>query len=230
MPWIVDGSDVDAPMKLGKVLGEAEETLEKEENKSVMEEIQELLKRVSFPGEYLTLKPENIADSIRLLTTDAAIPGERYIYIPSSGWSSCLRRDYQVFAAYGSRSFSFFADAGEELPFSRIEEHFKEMVEVGGKRKRANSRLAVIEVSLAAAMTKWQSMLAAGCIRMDMNRRASSVKNHIFTSETMAPIIDSLVAAFKAGKLVTSAKEERIRKAVAAAPTSFSLDEILDSI
>lgn len=230
MPWLITADDIDTPMKLAQALGEAAPTVGEEANEAVRGQMEELVKQISFPGDYLTFKPKDIAESIRLLTCDDAIPGERYIYIPSSGWSSCLRRDYQVFAAFGSRSFSLFAEQGDEIQFSKIEEYFKETVEAGNKRKRAHGRFSVQEVTLAAAMTKWQNMIASEMMRMDFTRRESSVKNHVFTIDSMGPIVNAMVDAFKAGKLVTSAKEERVKKAIAAVPTGFNLDSILDSM
>jgi len=175
----------------------------KENDDEQIEVLRKEIRTLSFPSRYRTFKPEYIADSIRQLTVNLGEPFPRDlpVYI-SPDWSKMGSKTYKIFASFGPRSFSFRNATGIEImvPGEGDEDPMARRNEAG---KLIYPRLLVGEKSLPAAIQEWETLVARGMIKMDIQERAQGSRNHVFIEKSRDTIWAALKDAKKDGFLGT---------------------------
>lgn len=162
-------------------------------------ELSALVARTSVKVQYKSFSPLNISWGVRMLTIekDVALPDDTPLWIPNTGWALCGTREFQVFGAFGPRSFSFRDAKGVELTVPKLTESDPFEQFDGGKKKY--DRLIVGERTVAECINVWADLKAKRSVRMDFGERAGGSRNKVFPEDQYGPIWEALKAAANAG-------------------------------
>lgn len=176
------GTSYDILQALGKV-----SISDNEEGKIVEKEIYSLVGKCNLSGSYQPITPDTVTDAIEALTVrrDEPFLKEDYpIYIPPSGWSDLVTKEFAIFASFGPRSFSFRNTKGDEFSVPDPTSTTCKWAEKEGKRELHGVNVYVKAVR--ECVKDWNTFVETGKFRSDFHERAGGVRGHRwFTDKKM---------------------------------------------
>jgi hypothetical protein len=175
-------------------------------DKEVIGKLSEMLKRLNFPGDYLSFSPTNLRWAIEQMTlfVDIELTDEK-VFIPIKDWEGMQRKVAQVMACFGPRSPSFIDPKGREITV-RTSSFFGEYEGEGRTRKRTNNRFIVYEKILTQAIKDWDKLEKDGKMKINLEERAIGSRGHVFQNDS----IDVIWNALKSGSEARAWGEEAV--------------------
>lgn len=205
---IVEDADINSPVKLANVLSSLKISGDEEE------EISTILSQLTLKTSYKTFSPANICAAIKMLTIESSVPFDvsTPIHIPLRGWSRIGTREYQVFASFGPRGFSFRNSKGTELRVPKKDEE-DPMTRKDIKGNLVHDCLVIGEKPVNVCMDDWAAVVRDGSIKMEFGERAKKDRCRVFKFDQMEMIWTTLKDV---------AEKDCIRKGVVAAVDTSS--------
>jgi hypothetical protein len=186
----------------------------KDDQKELEQDVSNLLGSVLTVTEYRTFKPSLIADSVESLVKPDKDISSIPFYIPITNWSGIDSREYQVFASYGPRSFSFRTPRGTEI---RIPIKSTDPDQLRGDKKTKEegvyNKILAYEKPVREAIRDWEDVRRKGSIKMDMAERAAGQRAHLFMNEQKDIIWNMLKRLAASGELVEENGEPSRKRA-----------------
>jgi hypothetical protein len=200
-----------------------------DDQKDLEQEISSLLGSILHVTEYRTFKPTLIADALESLSKPDKDISSVPFYIPTTGWGGIDAREYQVFAAFGPKSFSFRTTKGTEF---RIPAKSTDTDQLRGDKKTREegvfNKILVYEKPVREAVRDWSEVKKHCSIRMDVAERAGGQRAHLFLNEQKDIIWNRLKELAASGHLVQGEdgpplKKQRIEMGTADFTAEFTL-------
>jgi hypothetical protein len=176
------------------------------------DEIAELLGHTLTITDYKTFKPRNIVESLTALSQkDFLVPIDVPFFIPLRNWRGIDRREYQILAAYGPRSFSLRNAKGVEyrIPSKSTD---NDPLSTDPKETEKPNRLLIYEKPVRECVRDWEELCKKGSIRMDLAERAAGQRAHMFQAAQMKEIWLKLKGLAAAGTLVAPEGAKDVQK------------------
>jgi len=184
-----------------------------DDQKDLEQDISSLLGSILHVSEYRTFKPSLIADALESLSKPDKDISSVPFYIPTTSWTGIDSREYQVFAAFGPKSFSFRTTKGTEF---RIPAKSTDTDALRGDKKTKEdgvfNKILVYEKTVREAIRDWQEVKKHCSIRMDVGERAQGQRAHLFVNEQKDIIWNRLKDLAASGHLVQGEEGPPLKK------------------
>jgi hypothetical protein len=139
-----------------------------------------------------------------LLFSEDDLPEDIPITLPMANFQNCAKRSFLIFSAFGTKGFSFRGvGKGDEYVVPRTEEEVekflaKEEVKEGEKPKKKTGIVMQIK-GPQQCMLDWDTFLAKGSMKFNLNERAVASKHKLYTEKGMPKILAALLGGVTGG-------------------------------